>query len=66
MGGVFRFHDVAALPAELWRFHVLHSAVCALCPNDDVCGGGYREENGKLPNVGSPVAGQQTGHVRRY
>ena len=60
MGGEFGFHNVAALPAELRRFHVLHSAVCALCSDDDVCGGGYREENGQFPNVGSTVAGSKT------
>jgi len=51
---------VATLPAELWRFHMLNSAVCALCPNGDVCGGGHREEDGKFPNISSPVAGSKT------
>src|SRR5208283_3315205 len=36
MGDEFRFHYVTALPAELWRFHVLNSAVGALRPDDDV------------------------------
>ncbi len=59
MGGEFRFHDVATLSAELWRFHILNSAICALGPNHDVGGGGHRKENRKLPNVGSPVAGSK-------
>src|SRR5271165_2405106 len=57
MGDEFRFHDVTALPAELWRFHVLNRAVGALCPDDDVCGGGHGEEDGELPDVDSPVSG---------
>jgi hypothetical protein len=57
MSGEFRFHHMTALPAELWRFHVLNRTVCALCANDDVSGGGHSEEDRKLPNVCSTVPG---------
>jgi hypothetical protein len=66
MGGEFRFHDVTALPAELWRFHVLNSAVCALCPNEDVNGGGHGEENGEFPKVHAAVGTFQQSFLDRF
>src|SRR5215831_18276069 len=57
MSGEFRFHDVTALSTELWRFHVLNSAICALCPDQNVEACGNGEKDYELPNVDSPVTG---------
>jgi hypothetical protein len=66
MSGEFRLHDMTALPAELWRFHVLNSAVCALGPNDDVNGGSHGEENGEFPNIDPPFRTLQQSFLDRF
>src|SRR5208337_5384798 len=40
--------------------------VCALCPNDDVNGGGHGEENGEFPNVDPPVRTIQQSFLYRF
>jgi len=51
----FRFHDVAALSAELLRLHMLHRAIRALCADDDVDCGSYGEEDRQPSKIRLPV-----------
>jgi hypothetical protein len=51
----FGCHDMAALPAELDRLHVLDGSVGSLCADDDVDCRSHGEEDREFPKIGAPV-----------
>src|SRR5208283_4430764 len=59
MCGELRFHDVAALTAELGRLHMLHCPVGALRTNNDVDGCSQGEEYGQSSEIKCPVGRRQ-------